>query len=431
MAFKIFYAWQSDTSTRLNRHFIHDAIQDAITILNTEIDIEDAPAFEIDHDTKGVPGHPSVAETICEKIDECAIFLSDVSFVTKYTKADGTTTKWTPNPNVMVELGYARRAKGPKLTIEVMNTGVPSGGKPTDLPFDLAHLRHPIQYKLTDAKDEAKVGKVREDLAKDIVLAIKTALETVIAAEQKKSEAARVKAIADAQERVAVIRNKFDQQIRDDDFHGLTAQGVQPILAFSIIPDTPANPPLDVIKQKQDILQRLTPMLGTSAWDYDFSPGSLRSFALAPVTTGEKIRDTVTEFRNDGSLFAAAALEFQDSPDPKRPAQIAFAHYEYELFRTVERYLRLFRTDLNFSQDLVFCLSLHRCRNFVLVPEHRHLRTGLRRIDALEIISPPVRIPPGPAPTDAKGTSVLLTDALNHVWQVCGLEFDPHIIQPK
>src|SRR4051794_1374055 len=100
---KVFYAWQSDTSTKLNRTLIHEAAEGAIELLSADGSVEDAPDLELDHDTKGVPGSPIVAEEICRKIDECSILLADLSFVAKYTKADGTTLRWTPNPNVLIE----------------------------------------------------------------------------------------------------------------------------------------------------------------------------------------------------------------------------------------------------------------------------------------------------------------------------------------
>ncbi len=81
MSKTIFYAWQSDQPKALTREFIRSAIEAAIAKLNTDAVVEDADAideWEIDHDTKGVPGSPPIAETICKKIDECAIFIADV-----------------------------------------------------------------------------------------------------------------------------------------------------------------------------------------------------------------------------------------------------------------------------------------------------------------------------------------------------------------
>ena len=48
-----------------------------------------------------------------------------------------------PNPNVMLEYGYALDALGNQRLIGVFNKAF---GKPDDLPFDLRHRRWPIQY---------------------------------------------------------------------------------------------------------------------------------------------------------------------------------------------------------------------------------------------------------------------------------------------
>src|SRR5437016_1448154 len=139
---KIFYAWQSDTLARLNHRFIHEAAEIAIASLNQNVEIEEAESFELDHDTKGVPGMPPIAETICKKINDCTLFLGDLTIVGEFARPSDGTTKRVPNANVLVELGYARRAKGVERLITVMNTAF---GDPGGLPFDLAHLRYPIR----------------------------------------------------------------------------------------------------------------------------------------------------------------------------------------------------------------------------------------------------------------------------------------------
>ena len=55
-----------------------------------------------------------------------------------------------PNPNVMLEYGYALDALGNQRLIGVFNKAF---GKPDDLPFDLRHRRWPIQYR-ADASDD-------------------------------------------------------------------------------------------------------------------------------------------------------------------------------------------------------------------------------------------------------------------------------------
>lgn len=78
----IFYSWQSDLSGSETRNIIQDAIKDAVKLLRDTVDIE------ADRDTKGEYGSPDIAQTIFSKIDDCDIFIADVSAVCQYETTD-------------------------------------------------------------------------------------------------------------------------------------------------------------------------------------------------------------------------------------------------------------------------------------------------------------------------------------------------------
>jgi hypothetical protein len=59
---------------------------------------------EIDHDTRGVAGTPPIAETILRKIDAASVFIADVTPVAVTDQG-----KQVANPNVLIELGYAKK----------------------------------------------------------------------------------------------------------------------------------------------------------------------------------------------------------------------------------------------------------------------------------------------------------------------------------
>ncbi|WP_310031070.1 hypothetical protein [Paraburkholderia graminis] len=117
--------------------------------------------FVLDRDTKNEPGSPPVAATIFTKIDAAAVFVPDFTFVGLRT--DG---RSTPNPNVLVEYGWALKALGYRRIVPIMNTAY-GGSLAIDLPFDLRHHRHPITYHCPEDADEATRKLVREQLAKD------------------------------------------------------------------------------------------------------------------------------------------------------------------------------------------------------------------------------------------------------------------------
>lgn len=64
---KIFWSWQSDTPGKIGRHFVRDALAEAIEVLRQPNEIEEPSereareTIELDHDRKGVPGSPDLA----------------------------------------------------------------------------------------------------------------------------------------------------------------------------------------------------------------------------------------------------------------------------------------------------------------------------------------------------------------------------------
>jgi hypothetical protein len=121
----------------------------------------------IDKDTAGVPGSPPITQTIFEKISQCGIFVADLTFIGKAEK----TGKPIPNPNVLIEYGYALNAVTYSRIIAVMNTAF---GEPTEenMPFNLRHHRFPIQYKLNEDNQEDDSKTVKQALITDFTKAI-------------------------------------------------------------------------------------------------------------------------------------------------------------------------------------------------------------------------------------------------------------------
>ncbi len=144
----VFYAWQSDRPTKINRNFIRKALDEAAERItgDASVDVD----VLIDADTEGVVGTPPVTETILGKIAAADVFVPDLTFV-----AQTDAGKLIPNPNVMIEYGYALHALTFKAMMPVMNTHF---GPPESLPFDMGHVRHPTQY---DAPPEISDGQRR------------------------------------------------------------------------------------------------------------------------------------------------------------------------------------------------------------------------------------------------------------------------------
>lgn len=127
----IFYSWQSDSPNGTNRSFIEKALNNAARAISGDKTIK----FEVsvDRDTVGLAGSPDISNAIFTKIDKADIFVADVTIV----NSEGTGRK-TPNPNVLIELGYAIHALGFEKILLVFNTAY---GIIEDLPFDLRQKR--------------------------------------------------------------------------------------------------------------------------------------------------------------------------------------------------------------------------------------------------------------------------------------------------
>lgn len=137
-----------------------------------DLQLEMADRLELDHDTKGEAGLVEIVSTIFRKIEDCQIFVADITPISVIT-VGAAKRKVIPNPNVMLELGYAMREAGPQRVITVANLAF--GGEPEEMPFDLRHRRGAITYHLENAKDPS-IDKIRKDLVKQLVAAITTNL---------------------------------------------------------------------------------------------------------------------------------------------------------------------------------------------------------------------------------------------------------------
>ena len=145
--FKIFYSWQSDLPSNKTRNFIRDCIDEAIDLA------EESEAIEAERDeaTKGMTGSPNIVTTLFSKIDDCDFFIADISLCFTETQKH---EKKSPNPNVMLELGYAVKTLGWERVLCLCNVDYGE-----EYPFDIAHNRI-TRYSLE--------GKSKKEIAGDI-----------------------------------------------------------------------------------------------------------------------------------------------------------------------------------------------------------------------------------------------------------------------
>lgn len=158
----VFYSWQSDLDAKFNRNLIEDALERALKAIKKDEATKIEPV--LDRDTSGVGGSPAITDTIFGKIAAADVFVADVSVI----NADSKERK-TPNPNVLLELGYAVSQLGWDRILLIQNTAY---GEPEALPFDLRG-RRVIAYSSAGTTEK---GELRALLQGRLEAALKSAL---------------------------------------------------------------------------------------------------------------------------------------------------------------------------------------------------------------------------------------------------------------
>lgn len=169
MSKTIFWSWQSARDERVARHLVREALVVALERLSGDVDIEDR--LEIDHDTRGLPGSPDIVMAILEKIDAADVFVAGVTPI-----AVSENGKHVANPNVLIELGYAKKSLGKDRWLTVWNTAF-TDCRVEDLPFDLRGKRGPITYSLKPGATKEELRQARALIVEQFVERIGTCLK--------------------------------------------------------------------------------------------------------------------------------------------------------------------------------------------------------------------------------------------------------------
>jgi hypothetical protein len=169
----VFYSWQSDLPNPTNRTFIQQALENAAKSLRNDDSLQVEPV--IDRDTIGVPGSPNISETIFRKINQASVFVCDVSLINQNVLSHVPNARLTPNPNVLLELGYALKRLGDERVILVLNDAY---GELELLPFDL-RLRRVIRYHMPI--EEQNRAPERKRLERMLVEALRSSLSNTAA----------------------------------------------------------------------------------------------------------------------------------------------------------------------------------------------------------------------------------------------------------
>jgi hypothetical protein len=161
---RVFYSWQSDTPNAANRSFILTALEGAAKEITSDDSIKIEPV--VDRDTLDVAGSPDIGATILEKITAADVMVADVTIINP-----GSAGRLTPNPNVLVEVGYALAVHTESRLILVNNLFF---GRPEDLPFNLRQKRVLSYRSAPDASERASDRRVLQGALTNAIGAVLT-----------------------------------------------------------------------------------------------------------------------------------------------------------------------------------------------------------------------------------------------------------------
>jgi predicted nucleotide-binding protein len=164
---RVFYSWRSDKPSKTNRYAIQKAIDAAAKAINA-----DDPKLKVvpDEAMRDVSGADNIAKNIFEKIARADIFVADITPITP-KGAD----RSCPNPNVLIELGYAVAELDWQRVILLFNDAF--GEMKNELPFDIIQNRVG-PYAM--AEGEVKTAQPKLDGL------VKTAIKAVIDSNPKR-----------------------------------------------------------------------------------------------------------------------------------------------------------------------------------------------------------------------------------------------------
>lgn len=141
----IFFSWQSDLDSKNHRNYIEKCIKKSIKSLNKEDVLH--LYFEYDRDTLGLSGSPDITSSIFDKIKKCTLFIADISNITTHANRS------IPNPNVLIELGYAINILGWERIICFFDINT---GTIEQLPFDIRQKRI-LTYDPTKENEDKRI----------------------------------------------------------------------------------------------------------------------------------------------------------------------------------------------------------------------------------------------------------------------------------
>lgn len=161
----VFYSWQSNLGD-LHKNFLEIAIEKARLKIKEE---SNEFSITIDQATREISESPDVVKEIFNKVKNADIFIGDITII---NNANNVEIRRVPNPNVMIELGYAIAHLGVHRIIMPFN--IFYGNVVSDVPFDIRNNRClPYTFDPSKEKERGYKNNYLSDLTNKLYRAIK------------------------------------------------------------------------------------------------------------------------------------------------------------------------------------------------------------------------------------------------------------------
>lgn len=148
----VFYSWQSDIESDKK------AIKKSLDKVTSHFK-KSGKNVKIDSDMRGTTGSLDITSTLFHKISSCDIFVADINIVNQSLHRQG----FSPNANVLIDLGFAASKIGWERVILVFNS---SEYSIEQLPFDIRQ-KSILWYKDQPQLEEKLKFAINELLKKD------------------------------------------------------------------------------------------------------------------------------------------------------------------------------------------------------------------------------------------------------------------------
>ena len=388
----VFYSWQSDLPSSTNRGFILGALEKAAKAVRSDAAVGVDPV--VDRDTAGVPGSPGIAAVIFNKIAQADIFVPDVSLVTSPDAE-----RPSPNPNVLLELGFAISRLDWHRVVMVMNTAF---GETALLPFDLRGHRL-ITYNCPD-----KPGTVKTDERRSLERKLTEAITAILL------EQASIKDTEDRKNLDSFQAYAGELQVKRLD---LLATGDAPITVSSdklvcvhVVPFS--------AKTKETTIE-------VGRLDLSLEPIGSREFSRNSFNTDGLLRYAPDHDHGDSrsgflQLFRSGVIETVDSTmavrREGRPEGLPGSYFCKELVTFLEGTCRLYE-ELQIQPPISVLIAILGVKQLLIPAEIGVHAYYTRHFGQDRIVLPPVHLP------DLKAdVRPLLRKSLDVLWQAAGAQ---------